>query len=65
MKVLAKNRILSPGRVLFVDKKTCAKDQLEIESTGSYRVEENENCYLIKNTDCCRNIMVTVKVRNE
>lgn len=64
MKILAKNKTVPLGRMLFVDKGSYTKDQLEVESTGPYKLEEKENCFVIQNIDCCKAIMVTVKVKD-
>lgn len=65
MKTLAKNKTLSLGRMLFVNKEGYTKDHVEVESTGPYKLEEKEDCFVIQNMDCCKAIMVTVKVKDE
>lgn len=64
MNVLAENKIVALGRMLFVPKGQYAQDQLEIEATGPYRVSEKEDCFMIQNLDCCKSIMVTVRARD-
>jgi len=63
--ILAKNKTLSLGRMLFVEKDGYNKDQLEIESTGPYKLEEKDECFVIQNMDCCKSIMVTVKAQEK
>lgn len=65
MVTLAKNKTLSLGRMLFVEKGAYTKDQLEIESTGPYKLEEKDDCFVVQNMDCCKSIMVTVKVQEK
>ncbi len=65
MVILAKNKTLSLGRMLFVEKDGYNKDQLEIESTGPYKLEEKDECFVIQNMDCCKSIMVTVKAQEK
>ncbi|MTI82936.1 MAG: hypothetical protein FH756_03345 [Firmicutes bacterium] len=65
MTVLAKNKTLSLGRMLFIDKESYQKEQLEVDSTGPYKLEEKDDCFVIQNMDCCKSIMVTVKVKGD
>lgn len=64
MSVLAENKIISLGRMLFVPKGQYSLDQLEIEATGEYRVGEKDDCFVIQNLDCCKSILVTVRARD-
>lgn len=63
MTILAENKIVALGRMLFVEKQNYTRDQIEVEASGQYELTENDRCYMIKNTDCCRPITVTVKVK--
>ena len=52
------------GRMLFIPKDgTLSKNDLEIESTGQYQLMEKPDCFVVKNAECCRSIMVTVKTK--
>jgi hypothetical protein len=52
------------GRMLFIPKDgTLSKNDLEIESTGQYQFMERPDCFVVKNAECCRSIMVTVKTK--
>lgn len=54
------------GRMLFIPKDgTLSKNDLEIESTGQYQLMERPDCFVVKNAECCRSIMVTVKTKEE
>ncbi|MCL6634311.1 MAG: hypothetical protein K6T29_00870 [Peptococcaceae bacterium] len=63
MTVLAENKIVALDRTLFVEKKNYTREQIEIEASGPYSLAENDQCFLIKNMDCCKPIMVTVKAK--
>lgn len=63
MTILADNKMVALGRTLFVEKQNFTKEQIEIEASGAYALTENDQCFMIKNTDCCKPIMVTVKVK--
>lgn len=63
MVTLAENKSVPLARMLFVEKQGYTKDQLVIESSGPYTLTENENCFVIRNADCCKAILVTVKAR--
>jgi hypothetical protein len=60
--VLADNKTVPLGRMLFVEKQSYTKEQLLIEASGPYNVIEKDDCFVIRNIDCCRAISVTVKV---
>ena len=64
MNVLAENKIVALGRMLFVPKGQYSLNQLAIEATGEYRVSEKDDCFVIQNLDCCKSIMVTVRARD-
>lgn len=63
MAILAENKTVSLGRMLFVEKQNHTREQIEVEASGSYALTENDQCFMIKNTDCCRPITVTVKTK--
>lgn len=63
MAVLAENKIVALGRMLFVEKQNYTRVQIEIEASGPYALTENDQCFMIKNMDCCRPITVTVKAK--
>ncbi len=62
---LIKKTVIPLGRPLYIPKEdNLGLDQLEIESTGNYRVIDKENFIVIKNDECCRSIQVTVTRRD-
>lgn len=63
MALLAENRNVALGRMLFIEKQNFTREQIEIEASGPYSLTENEQCLMIKNMDCCKSIMVSVKVK--
>lgn len=63
MTTLAANKTVPLGRMLFVDKQGLTKEQLLIEASGPYTLAENEECFVIRNADCCKAILVTVKAK--
>ncbi|HPQ05774.1 MAG TPA: hypothetical protein P5019_01705 [Syntrophales bacterium] len=49
------------GRMLFIPKEGgVTKDDLEIEANGQYTLMERPDCFIIKNAECCRSILVKV-----
>ena len=62
MVTLVTNKQVPLGRMLFVPKKNYRLDQLEVEASGPYRLGEKEDCFVVQNMDCCKAILVTVKV---
>lgn len=64
MELLVKNKIIPLARVLFFEKQGYNKEQLIIEASGPYSLEENQECFVLRNMDCCKAIMVTVSVKN-
>ncbi|MFA5182388.1 MAG: hypothetical protein WC405_13790 [Syntrophales bacterium] len=52
------------GRMLFIPKDgNLTKNDLEIEANGQYQLMEKPDCFVVKNAECCRSIMVTVKTK--
>lgn len=52
------------GRMLFIPKQDgLSKDDLVIESNGLYQLTEMPDRFVIKNTECCRSILVKVKTK--
>jgi hypothetical protein len=39
------------------------KDSLEVESNGQYQIVERPDRFEIKNSECCRSILVKVKTK--
>jgi hypothetical protein len=64
MATLATNKQVPLGRMLFVPKQSYRLEQLEVEASGPYRLDEKEDCFVIQNMDCCKAILVTVKARD-
>lgn len=52
------------GRMLFIPRQDgLSKDDLVIESNGQYQITEMPDRIVIKNTECCRSILVKVKTK--
>jgi hypothetical protein len=53
------------GRMLFVPREgNITKDDLIIEANGQYQIAERPDCFVIKNAECCRSIMVKVMTKD-
>jgi hypothetical protein len=53
------------GRMLFVPREgNVTKDDLIIEANGQYQIAERSDCFVIKNAECCRSIMVKVMTKD-
>ena len=65
MELLVKNKIIPLARMLFIEKQDYSKEQLIIEANGPYTLEENQDCFVLRNADCCKAIMVTVRATKE
>lgn len=66
MRVLYQDYLVPLGRMLFVEKEgNIKREQLVVEATGPCEIMEKDDCFVIRNADCCKNIMVTVKVRED
>ncbi|WP_104372562.1 hypothetical protein [Desulfocucumis palustris] len=61
MAVLASSKTVPLGRMLFVEKQGYSRERLVIEASGPYSITENEQCFVIRNEDCCKAIVVTVR----
>lgn len=49
------------GRMMFIPKDGgLTKDDLVIEANGQYQLLERPDCFVIKNAECCRSILVKV-----
>ncbi|MGV8079588.1 MAG: hypothetical protein AB2L22_05975 [Syntrophales bacterium] len=49
------------GRMLFIPREgDLKKEDLEIESNGQYSLIERPDCFVVKNGECCRSILVKV-----
>lgn len=51
------------ARMLFIEKEGLTRDQLVVEATGPYSIQEKEDCFVLRNDDCCKAILVTVKAK--
>lgn len=63
MAALAENKIIALGRMMFVPKRSLRMEQILVEASGPYELSENENCFIIQNKDCCKSILVTIKIK--
>lgn len=61
MRVIMENKLVPLARMLFIEKENLSREQLVIEASGPYSLEEKEDCFVLRNADCCKAIMVTVK----
>jgi hypothetical protein len=53
------------GRMMLVPKNgNLTKDDLIIEANGLYQLLEKPDCFVIKNTECCRSILVKVMTKD-
>ncbi|MCX7816091.1 MAG: hypothetical protein N2317_01085 [Syntrophales bacterium] len=53
------------GRMLFIPKEEgLTKENLEIEANGQYQLIERPDCFIIKNAECCRSILVKVSKKD-
>ena len=52
------------GRMMLVPKTAGLKQEdLVIEANGLYQITEKPDCFVIKNTECCRSILVKVMTK--
>ena len=59
-----KEGMIPIGRTMFITKEgRLTKDSLEIESNGQYQIVERPDRFEIKNTECCRSILIKVKTK--
>ncbi|MEN6462062.1 MAG: hypothetical protein ABFC94_11910 [Syntrophomonas sp.] len=58
-----KQAVIPLGRPLYIPKEGIAKEDLEIESSGDYKLIEQADHFIIKNDECCRSIQVIVKTK--
>jgi hypothetical protein len=53
------------GRFMIINKtEGLSKDDLVIEASGKYLIQEKPDAFLIKNDECCKSIMVKVSKKN-
>lgn len=53
------------GRMLFIPKEEgLTKENLEIEANGQYQLIERPDCFVIKNAECCRSILVKISKKD-
>ena len=61
---LLKEGAIPIGRTMFIPKEgSLTKDSLEVESNGQYQIVERPDRFEIKNSECCRSILVKVKTK--
>ena len=52
------------GRSVFIPKKDgLTLADIEVEANGQYQIIERPECFVIKNAECCRSILATVKTK--
>ena len=61
MSVIKQSVVIPLGRPLYIEKDGMSKEDLEIESSGDYLLQEMPDRFIVKNDECCRSIMVTIK----
>lgn len=53
------------GRMMLVSKDgKLTQDDLIIEANGQYQLLEKPDCFVIKNRECCRSILVKVSTKD-
>ena len=53
------------GRMMLVPKNgNLTREDLIIEANGMYQLQEKPDCFVIKNTECCRSILVKVMTKD-
>jgi hypothetical protein len=53
------------GRMMLISKDgTLTKEDLVIEANGQYQLLEKPDCFVIKNAECCRSILVKVMTKD-
>lgn len=53
------------GRMMLIPKSgNLKKEDLVIEANGLYQLLEKPDCFVIKNTECCRSILVKVMTQD-
>ncbi|MBA4396237.1 MAG: hypothetical protein C0394_02435 [Syntrophus sp. (in: bacteria)] len=53
------------GRMMLVPKSgDFTREDLIIEANGTYQLLEKPDCFVIKNTECCRSILVKVMTKD-
>ena len=53
------------GRMMLIAKDgTLTKEDLVIEANGQYQLLEKPDCFVIKNAECCRSILVKVMTKD-
>jgi hypothetical protein len=58
---ILKKTVIPLGRPLFIPKDdNLTVDDLEIETSGAFRVIDKPDYIIVKNDECCRGIEVTI-----
>jgi len=53
------------GRMMLIAKDgILTKEDLVIEANGQYQLLEKPDCFVIKNAECCRSILVKVMTKD-
>lgn len=53
------------GRMMLISKTgNLTKEDLVIEANGQYQLMEKPDCFVIKNAECCRSILVKVMTKD-
>lgn len=53
------------GRSVFIPKKgDISLADIEVEANGQYQIIERPDCFVIKNAECCKSILATVKTKD-
>lgn len=61
MAIIKQSVVIPLGRPLYIQKDGMTRDDLEIESSGDFLLQERPDHFIIKNDECCRSIQVTVR----
>lgn len=52
------------GRSVFIPKQgDLTLDDIVVEANGQYQILERPDCFVIKNAECCKSILATVKTK--
>jgi len=61
---LLKEGTIPIGRTMFIPKEGgLTKDSLEVEANGQYQIVERPDRFEVKNSECCRSILIKVKTK--
>lgn len=64
MTIIKQSVVIPLGRPLYIEKAGMTRDDLEIESSGDFLLQERPDHFIIKNDECCRSIQVTIKKKD-